>query len=174
MDLLTNLEYCAARLWNPGLGDASASGLALTALYILASLLLLRVMWVTRNWAPRERLLWGTSTVVLLILTVNKQLDLQHFLNNTARCLMTGQDMSAHLGGAKRAVGAALLLIGLGGTAWFLRRTRSALAANRPLVLAILLMAAFVAVEVARFEALLGDFGETIEQLRLHLSLIHI
>ena len=165
MPVLQDLIACTSQAWHPKPGDATPGGLALAVLYIVASLLFLRVVLVPRTWLPRERLLWGTASAILLIMTLDKPLDLQHSLNAVGKCLSHDGGWDRQRVWVQRILGAGLILGVIGATTWFLRRCRAALAANRPLMLGIALMTLFIALEIARFEGLLGAAGKGVARL---------
>lgn len=140
----------------------------LTGLYLLASLLALRLVLSRQVWAPGEKRLWWAATLVILVLTANKQLDLHHWVQRVGHCLLYAGDQGA-LNRVRDRLG--FVLIGFGSLALlaFLVLHRHALAANRLLALGLTLMALFVAVEAARFTGILpAPIGDPVEIYRLH------
>lgn len=158
-------------MWRPGLGDPSIGGLGLTALYVVASLLMLWTIYRPTAWDTGERLLWGAATVLIVLMTINKQLDLQHYVNLVGRCWARQEGLADLRETFQRVFGLAVLALGLGATVWLGRATRPALRRNRPLIWGLGLLGLFLVVEVARFQHLLGAPGEWIERLRLHRML---
>lgn len=80
--------------WSPGLGDYDLLGLILTLLYATATLLVAVVAFRGRfsgSEARRERWLWEIAAATLLVLALNKQLDLQTFIITTGRCMSLEQ-----------------------------------------------------------------------------------
>lgn len=85
---------CAFSQWSPGLGDNNPMGWLTVALYLLAAGACATT--ARRGTFPpqthdRERLFWWFAATVLLLLAINKQLDLQSLLTSVARCLAMNQ-----------------------------------------------------------------------------------
>ena len=81
---------CTSDNWQIGLGDPGWGGWLIVALYISTGLLSWRVALKAAFPAPsrgRERAFWGLLGLILLLLAVNKQLDLQTLLTDAARCM---------------------------------------------------------------------------------------
>jgi hypothetical protein len=81
---------CTWDSWQIGIGDPGWGGWMIVAIYISAGLLSLRVAVgavFPEASRGRERAFWGILGLVLLLLAVNKQLDLQTLLTDTARCM---------------------------------------------------------------------------------------
>jgi hypothetical protein len=86
--------------WSPGIGDPTLRGWLTVGAYFVAALLALRAAWVIRKQtepalrpSDRRRLFafWCLTAVVLLLLGVNKQLDLQSWLTQVMRDLAKEQ-----------------------------------------------------------------------------------
>lgn len=73
-----------------GIGDPGLGGWLIVAFYAVTGLLALRVaiggVFPERS-ARRERLFWGALGIGMLLLALNKQLDLQTLLTAAARCM---------------------------------------------------------------------------------------
>jgi hypothetical protein len=81
---------CALQNWQIGIGDPSLMGWLTVALYLAVGGLALRV--VGRGEFParsvtRERLFWRLLGMIMLLLALNKQLDLQSLLTAAGRCM---------------------------------------------------------------------------------------
>lgn len=110
---------CTLARWQPGIGDPTWQGWATVALYLVVSLLALRV--AGRGAFPaatmlRERRFWIVVAVLMLMLAINKQLDLQSALTAAGRCMAKAQGWyqdrrSVQLGFLIALAGAALLLV---------------------------------------------------------------
>jgi len=74
---------CALNSWSPTLGDPTFMGWLTVALYLIAAIL---SAMVTRQTGGKERLFWTLTTILLVLLTVNKQLDLQSAFTAIGRC----------------------------------------------------------------------------------------
>ena len=76
---------CFTESWSPTIGDPSVMGWVTVAAYGLTALLTARLAF-GRGGRP-ERLFWILLCLLLVALTINKQLDLQSALTAFARCL---------------------------------------------------------------------------------------
>ncbi len=89
MDRWTLLRTCLAQSWNPHWSDADFLGVTLTFLYVTAALMTTYAalqVWVSGS--PRSgRWLWTLAAVCLILLAINKQLDVQTFFTQTGRCV---------------------------------------------------------------------------------------
>ena len=168
MDRLGLIYSCAQDIWRPHLGDPTNGGLAMTVLYAVASLLLLRTALSRDGWLRRERLLWGISAALLLLMTANKQLDLQKTVIWVGRCVAKKEGWFDQRLAFQRGFGMvvmtllALVVVALG---WTCRRV---LEPNWPLILGTVLLTGFVVLQVARFEQLAGGLGQAVVALSLH------
>jgi hypothetical protein len=78
--------------WSPGIGDPSFMGWATTFLYLLTSLQCWRLIRRGPRSFPRsEALIWWSLAIGLLVLGLNKQLDLQTAFTETGRILARRQ-----------------------------------------------------------------------------------
>lgn len=84
-----SLLVCTYRDWSPGIGDPSIRGWLTVAIYALSALVAGRVAIAApfpRRSKRRERVFWTYLALGLVLLTINKQLDLQSFMTAIARC----------------------------------------------------------------------------------------
>lgn len=92
--MLAQLPDCILSYWRPVIGDPGWQGWATVLLYLLTSLLALRVA-IRGNFPAqtrrRERVFWFVITLLMAALAVNKQLDLQSALTALGRCLARAQ-----------------------------------------------------------------------------------
>lgn len=161
---------CAFTRWSPGLGDNHLIGWATVLVYLAAALATARAARrVGRGTTNgRERWFWWITCAILLVLAVNKQLDLQSLVTMIARChasLNGWYDMRrsaqsafvwAVAGGGVVMLGLlALLLRGL------LRRVWLAL-------LGLGFVCGFVAIRAASFHQMDGLIGSTLLGLRVN------
>jgi hypothetical protein len=86
--------------WSPGIGDPTLRGWLTLASYFAAAFLAFRAAWVIKRQtnsplrpSDRKRLFafWCFTAAVLLILGINKQLDLQSWLSQVMRDLAKEQ-----------------------------------------------------------------------------------
>lgn len=90
----SGLIECTLARWQPGIGDPTWQGWATVLVYLAAAALALRA--AGRGAFPaatlrRERRFWITVAVLLLLLALNKQLDLQSALTAAGRCMARAQ-----------------------------------------------------------------------------------
>ncbi len=80
---------CVANAWSPGIGDPSLLGWVTTASYLIAvvlTFLVLRQAGKLYSEAGKARIFWLGLTLLMVFLGLNKQLDLQAFLNSAIKC----------------------------------------------------------------------------------------
>lgn len=85
---------CAFSTWSPGLGDNNLMGWVIVALYLLAafaSATVARRGPFPQQTQSREQLFWWLSALLLVLLALNKQLDLQSLLTSLGRCVAVDQ-----------------------------------------------------------------------------------
>lgn len=83
-----HLSACVLNRWTPTIGDPTISGWVTVAAYLACSGLAFAVLSCGRA-APRA--FWQVLAIIMLLLAVNKQLDLQSALTATGRCIATAQ-----------------------------------------------------------------------------------
>ena len=75
--------------WRPGIGDPTVMGWLTVAAYATAALYCIRVLRASEQlftqYVKRQNFLWRFLVVALVLLCINKQLDLQSLLTDTAR-----------------------------------------------------------------------------------------
>lgn len=88
MEILETTLTCAFTRWSPGLGDNHPVGWLTVLVYLAVAIASARAaLRCGRDGAERaERRFWWIAAAVLLLLSVNKQLDLQSLLTMVARC----------------------------------------------------------------------------------------
>jgi hypothetical protein len=138
--------------WTPGLGDPSPIGWITVAAYLVAAGLCVRARQ-RAHAAGAARLggFWLALAIALVLLGVNKQLDLQTGLAVLGRRLARAQGWYE----ARRTVQAVFLLalaLGAGAaTAWAAIALRRELAAVRLALVGLALLAAFIVARAASF-----------------------
>lgn len=146
------LAYRAAHYtpWYERIGDGGAVAWIITAAYFLAAILCVRTMLHSR--AAEERSLWLLAAVALVLLGVNKQLDLQVMLLDLAR------DMSLRQGWheARRTVqwasyGLALALVMATGW-WLLRRLKHRRRSLQTAYAGLAVVCLYVFLRMAKFQ----------------------
>lgn len=74
--------------WHPGIGDPSVGGWLTAAGYFLAALISFHRAWTVRStphFGHRPLIFWIICGTLMLLLGINKQLDLQQWLTQTGR-----------------------------------------------------------------------------------------
>lgn len=172
MQRLALIQECAAKAFAFRLGDPTALGLAMTILYVLVTLLFLTLSLQRKGWnAGGERLLWSATAMILVALTLNKQLDLQQSIIWTGRCVARAEGWFEQRLVFQRAFGSFVMVLLALGMAWLVWKCRPALPRNRLLLLGIFLLMSFVILQITRFEQMAGSLGPMIGKLRLHRML---
>jgi len=136
--------------WMAGIGDPSPIGWITVAAYGAAAALAARNAWAARRrGAPAG--FWFALTVLMLLLGINKQLDLQTWFGQTGRDMALSQGWYER----RRAVQAAfIVLLGAGAIA-FVTSARRYWAARwhdyRWVFLGVVLLAVFIVIRAASF-----------------------
>jgi hypothetical protein len=101
LSLTHNLLFCFLALlingtWQPGIGDPSVMGWVTVIAYSIAAFLCFRCAWYIRRLLPSRRFkyhywLWLGLGISLVILGINKQLDLQSWLTIFGKKLAIAQ-----------------------------------------------------------------------------------
>ena len=110
----THVWPCFQNSWSPTIGDPTVMGWVTVAAYAFAAFLTARLAFGVAG--RPERFFWLMLFVVLMFLTINKQLDLQSALTALARCMAKVQGWYE----ARRGVQTGFILALLGASAVFL------------------------------------------------------
>lgn len=145
----SELWACANLRWSLGIGDPTVAGWVTVGSYGLC--ILLAALILRREAPATERLFWGVILVMMVLLGINKQLDLQTLLTAAGRCIARDHGwyrerraFQADFIRALLAATAILLSIGL----WLLRRH---LRRNGLALLGLAFVAGFVAIRAISF-----------------------
>jgi uncharacterized membrane protein YhaH (DUF805 family) len=84
----TELAACVKTSWSPRIGDPSSIGWFTVGAYFAAAVL---AFLVFKGQNGRQRVFWFMLCVVLIALSINKQLDLQTAVAAAGRCLALAQ-----------------------------------------------------------------------------------
>ncbi len=93
-DTPPGLLDCALSQWSPQIGDPGLTGWLTVSIYVLAAVIAAVTAWrapFPRRSRARERFFWWALALAMLLLAVNKQLDLQSFLTATGRCVAVAE-----------------------------------------------------------------------------------
>ncbi|MBN2194290.1 MAG: hypothetical protein JW751_15845 [Polyangiaceae bacterium] len=82
--------------WSPGIGDPTIGGWLTVVLYVVAAVACARVVHARRVRGPRENWFWAGLFMVLVLLGINKQLDLQSAVTEAGRVVFRELDIYAH------------------------------------------------------------------------------
>jgi len=155
-----NLFECVFSRWYPGINDPFLTSWIMVLVYLLVAVCAFVVAKraafpdSTRN---RERVFWGLITFVMIVMAINKQLDLQSLLPVTGRCLSEAQGWFEHRRVVQRVFFLVLIILAASGTAILLWRLRHTLKRSSAPLLGLVLMAGFVLSRAAEFNHIESD-----------------
>lgn len=140
---------CVIARWTPGIGDPSLMGWATVALYFAAA----AAAWLARpsSATPVQRWFWTGLSAALIILGVNKELDLQTLFTSVGRCLALAEGWYGERRQVQAAFVAALAVAGAGGVGWALWRLRRAPPGLRIALVGAGLLVIFVLMRASSF-----------------------
>lgn len=144
---LTELTACVDQRWSPVMGDPTVMGWTIFLYYLAGSLACFIVGWLR----PRDVGIWVIFALLLLVLGVNKQLDLQSALTATGRCLAQIQGWYDQRRAVQLAFFMTLFLICALGMAFTLYRLRRRLRRFGLALLGLSVLIAFAALRAASF-----------------------
>jgi hypothetical protein len=144
----SGLLECLFADWSPTIGDPTATGWITVVAYLAASCLAALVLY---RQSGRQRLFWLGLSIILLMLAVNKQLDLQSALTATGRCLSKAQGWYEDRQSIQ--ITFILAIIGLSGiiAVWLFWVMRREIALIWPALVGIVSLLAFIAIRAAGF-----------------------
>lgn len=152
--------------WQPGIGDPTIVGWATVVAYGVAAVLSLRC--ARRTVIGLEHWFWVCSAIALVLLGINKQLDLQSLFTQIGRDMAMREGWYAERRVAQAAFIAALAVSGLfalAGLLWLVRRLpRATQAAGVGLVLLVV----FIIIRGASFHHIDQMVGSSFEGIRVN------
>lgn len=153
---------CVLQGWTPRIGDPEVTGWLTVLAYLLCMVLSAKV-W-RRLKGRRGRAFWGVMAVAMLLLAINKQLDLQSAMTALGRCMAHAQGWYEARRPIQVAVIAALLIAMPLALLTGLRMMRGQLRMNGVAMLGLAVLCSYVAVRAIgfhRMDALIGhrEFG---------------
>ncbi|WP_231555314.1 hypothetical protein [Paracoccus sanguinis] len=140
--------------WQPGIGDPTWQGWATVLVYLVAAALALVASGSGSGsgaGAARERWFWRLTGVLLLLLAVNKQLDLQSALTAYGRCLAMAQGWYENRRWVQLGFLAALALLALWLLVGMLRLLSGTLARTGLAAVGVAVVAGFVMIRAVGF-----------------------
>jgi hypothetical protein len=84
---LDDLALCTFSSWQPKIGDPNLIGWLTVVFYLATFGLCVKVVLGVQSTTAAARLFWLSLCFLMLLLAVNKQLDLQSFATASARCV---------------------------------------------------------------------------------------
>jgi hypothetical protein len=152
MRLFPALAFTDGEVWRPEIGDPTVMGWVTVAAYFTVAVLCLGCAWKAKLGSSRtEFLFWSGLAVLLLLLGINKQLDLQTWLTLTGRRMARAQGWYEYRRPVQLLFVVMVALAAVGGFAaiWrFVREHRRELWIS---LLGLVLLLAFVIVRAASF-----------------------
>lgn len=160
--VVMSLTGCVLQGWRPQIGDPELTGWLTVLAYLICTVLSAQV-W-RRLKGRRGRSFWGVMAVVMLLLAINKQLDLQSAMTATGRCLALAQGWYETRRPVQVAVIVAMLIAMPLALLIGMRLMRGQLRSNGVALLGLAVLCSFVAIRAVgfhRMDALIGhrEFG---------------
>jgi hypothetical protein len=146
---LSALGVCVDGQWSPQIGDPTVAGWGTVIAYLVC--VVLGFLTLSRAHNRHEQIFWTLITCLMLLLGVNKQLDIQSMLTAVGRCLsqLQGWYDARHVFQRSFIIGllavAGLLLCSI---LWLMRRH---LRRNGLALIGLTFVASFVAVRAVSF-----------------------
>jgi hypothetical protein len=138
--------------WKPGIGDPSIIGWITVAAYIIAAWYCYRVVRNRRSFrADRESRVWTSLSIGLLLLGINKQLDLQTAITEAGRLLAHGQGWYDRRSLVQMTFLFLLFVLGAAGMAAVIRFTRDTSRYAQSAALGAALLIGFVIMRATSF-----------------------
>lgn len=167
------LLACMARDWQPRIGDPEVTGWLTVLVYLLAFALSALAAWRGRGRAGNA--FWTGTAALLLLLALNKQLDLQTALTAFGRCISHAQGWWEY----RRPVQLGFILALLAGMVWAMRRVmaqmnRRLLHQNRLALTGLGVLCAFVLMRAVGFHLVDSLIGIRIVGIPLNFVLENI
>lgn len=148
---------CVMTHWSPGIGDPDVTGWLTVLVYLLCAVAA-ALTWHRLRDAP-GRGFWALMAGLMMLLAINKQLDLQSALTAAGRCLALAQGWYDQRQVVQTGFILVLLVVVILGMAWGSVRLRGQLARDGLALVGAAVLAAFVLVRAVGFhhvDALIG------------------
>lgn len=150
--------------WTPGIGDPTIMGWVTVVAYFAAAVLCFRT--ARRN--PDARRIWWALTTFLVLLGINKQLDLQSWFTQEGRDLARGEGWYDSRAAVQRAFIAAIVGLGLTVSGLSFWATLRRPATVRVAVAGLAVLLAFIAIRAASFHHVDLFLGSTLLGVRFN------
>lgn len=149
------LAFTDGDQWRAGIGDPTVMGWMTVAAYFVTSLACLKVALARAKavggWKGREAIFWLLLCGGMLVLGVNKQLDLQTWLTLTVRKLFVAQGWYEYRRGVQALFVVILGMAALLGCGMVFVLTKGRLRENGVALAGIIFVAGFVMIRAASF-----------------------
>lgn len=150
MDRWTLWQTCAAQSWDLHWGDADVLGLVLTFLYATAAVM--TTLTAVQVWRLGSKTsshwLWALAAIYVVLLAINKQLDLQTFITQTGRCMARAEGWYAERRGVQEVATLAILAAGaLAGVVLIVKSRRG----NGLMIFGLGLLSTYIALRILSF-----------------------
>lgn len=143
-----DLQECLFAAWSPTIGDPTLLGWITVVAYLAASCLSVFALF---RQSGRQRIFWLALSVILLLLAVNKQLDLQSALTAGGRCLAKAQDWYADRRAVQIKFILAIIAISAVAAVWLVWVMRREIAHIWLALTGVVSLLAFIAIRAAGF-----------------------
>ena len=155
--------------WHPGIGDPTPIGWITVAAYGSAALL---CFWCQRK-SPRgdHRHFWWLMALVMVLLGINKQLDLQTWFTEVGRDMAREQGWYARRQWVQMVFITGLLLAALAVRGWLVKRLVNLDPYARRAGIGLLLLMVFVIVRAASFHHIDALLGMALQGMRFNAVL---
>ncbi|MDP5308562.1 hypothetical protein [Paracoccus spongiarum] len=168
---------CVAGAWRPRIGDPDVTGWLTVLAYLLCLVLAVQVWRCLRGRDGRA--FWGLVAGLMLVLAINKQLDLQSAMTALGRCLAQAQGWYEYRRFVQAGFIAILGIALLAGLLVGLKALRGRLRQSGVALVGLAVLCAFVAVRAVGFhhmDALIGQrqFGVSTNYLFENAGLLLI
>jgi hypothetical protein len=161
----TDLLDCVFASWSPQIGDPTVMGWLTVAAYVIASGLAASLVAKFQN---RPRVFWLALSVLLLALSVNKQLDLQSAFTAAGRCVAKAQGWYSQRGTVQVRFILAVMFGGLLVTLVAIWTMRRYLAETWLAILGLGVLLTFIAVRAAGFHHFDRFLGHEVGGVRMN------
>lgn len=137
--------------WQPGIGDPSIMGWATVAAYLTTAVLCAICARRAQAGERHARAYWVGVALIMLLLGINKQLDLQSWFSQTARDFVISHGWYESRRSLQKTFIGALVLAGASALVWLFWIFRDQGHAARVSALGLVLLSAFVVLRAASF-----------------------
>ncbi|MFV8783760.1 hypothetical protein ACNKU7_15185 [Microbulbifer sp. SA54] len=158
--------------WRPGIGDPTVMGwltvMAYFVTFALGALVIKRSGWLFQGRRVKQRRLWVLISVAMLLLGLNKQLDLQTLFTDFFRALFRELDLYDRRRMFQEVFIFGVLLVGVAVSSWLVYQYRRLLRFHVLAICGLCALAAFVAVRASSFHGMDRLIGYELAGVRIN------